>query len=660
VKQDPYRYYRVEAEELVAGLLEGVLELERRGTAAEPVRRLLRLAHTLKGASRVVKLPGVAEQSHAIEDVLAPLRGLPENTALEPAAIERLLAALDAIRAQLATLGVTSPPVGAPVGAPAAAPADAPAALHAAVMPPAAAADESLRSVRVGLDELDDLVRLVARIGSAVERVRSAAASAERAPRTQDCDELGREVDELRERVGHMRLLPAEVLFADVKRAARDAAAALGRSVDVQLAGGDIRLDAHVLAAARGALLHVVRNAVAHGIEDAAARAAAGKSATGSIAFAVARAGHRAVFTCADDGRGIDEPAIKQAAARRGVLSAEAAGALGSNEIIELLLKGGVSTTREVDEISGRGIGLETLRDTAARLKGEVEIRSAPGRGATIRLSVPITLSSLPVLAVHAGGASVLIPLDSVLGTSTVDPAKLSATADGEVLAWKDRALPFVALTQLVGGVPLQPRERPRQAVVIRGARGEIALGVDRTLDVREVVLQQLPTHARASPVVAGVALDVAGVPRIVVAPTEIDGAMRRAPVLAEPGDEDALPLLVIDDSLTTRMLEHSILEAAGYQVDLAVSAEDALEKAARRRYGLFIVDVEMPGMNGFEFVARTRADASLASVPCIMVTSRYAPEDRKRGADAGAADYFDKGQFDQDALLASIRRLLA
>jgi two-component system chemotaxis sensor kinase CheA len=173
-------------------------------------------------------------------------------------------------------------------------------------------------------------------------------------------------------------------------------------------------------------------------------------------------------------------------------------------------------------------------------------------------------------------------------------------------------------------------------------------------------VVRPLPAFAQADPTVAGTTLDAEGVPRLVLDAAGLVAAARASRVARpiEPARARA-PILVVDDSLTTRMLEQSILESAGYEVELAVSAEEALEKARARSFGLFVVDVEMPGMDGFEFVRVTRADPRLGRVPAILVTSRGAPEDRRRGADAGAAAYIVKGEFDQSRLLATIRELL-
>jgi two-component system, chemotaxis family, sensor kinase CheA len=649
VAPDRYRYYRVEAAELLAELSDGALALEHEGSPLDVVRRLLRLAHTLKGASRVVKQPEIAEHAHAIEELLVPYRNETASARPGKTVVDRLLAALDGIRARLGELAPPSSPVAA--------------ANAAAGSPAAAGADASFQSVRVALNELDEVLEAATRLGVVVERLGGVdtLGTEPRAP-VYERDELVRELDDLRERIFRMRLLPVEMLFADLRRAVRDAAGELDKAVEIEFQGGDIRLDAHVLAALRGALLHLVRNSVAHGIEDAAARALAGKPQAGTITLAIARRGHRAVLTCSDDGRGIDEPAVKKAAAQRGIVSAADARSLGQNEVVELLLRGGLSTSPSVTAIAGRGVGLEVVSDTVRRLKGETRIRSIAGAGTTIELNVPVSLSAMPVLAVHAGGASMLIPLDAIHETVRIDQRRVCTTPAGETLLWNDQPLPLVPLASLLGAESGIAGGRARTAVVLRGAKGDLALGVDQVLDVREIVVQPLPPLATASALIAGVALGGGGVPRLVMAPSELDpdSADARTSASAAPVHAPPPPVLVIDDSLTTRMLEQTILEAAGYEVDLAVSAEDGLAKAERRRYGLFIVDVEMPGMNGFEFVARTRADPRFAAIPCILVTSRNAPEDRRQGQEAGAAAYFVKSEFSQDALLASIQRLLA
>jgi two-component system chemotaxis sensor kinase CheA len=196
--------------------------------------------------------------------------------------------------------------------------------------------------------------------------------------------------------------------------------------------------------------------------------------------------------------------------------------------------------------------------------------------------------------------------------------------------------------------------------VVVQSGGRRAALEVDRVLGTANVVVRALPSFLALDPVVAGAAIDPRGAPQIVLDPEGIvRAASAEATARVEERVEPPLPILVIDDSLTTRMLEQSILESAGYQVELAVSGEDALRKARERNYGVFIVDVEMPGMDGFELVARTRADRLTRDTPAILVTSRASADDRKRGEEVGAAAYIVKSEFDQERLLRIIDELI-
>jgi two-component system chemotaxis sensor kinase CheA len=196
--------------------------------------------------------------------------------------------------------------------------------------------------------------------------------------------------------------------------------------------------------------------------------------------------------------------------------------------------------------------------------------------------------------------------------------------------------------------------------VVVESTDGLAAIGVERLAGTAAVVLRALPDLAPSSDVVAGAGLDAEGTPRIVLDPDGLVEAALRAGAPPAVAEATHPPILVIDDSLTTRMLEQSILESAGYEVDLATSGEEGLLKARARRYALFLVDVEMPGMDGFTFIERTRSEPVLSEIPAILVTSRASPEDRRRGEEVGARAYIVKSEFEQTELLERIRRLVA
>ncbi|MCZ7646027.1 MAG: response regulator [Planctomycetota bacterium] len=470
--------------------------------------------------------------------------------------------------------------------------------------------------------------------------------------------ELARsELVQARERAQQLRLAPVGHVFTNLERAARDAGAALGKAVVFEATGGATRLDAHVLASLQGALLQLVRNAVAHGIEAPAARQAKGKPPAGRIRVAVAQRGNRVSIRCSDDGAGIDLAAVREAAVEAGAVEAERAPALSLDEVVQLLLRGGVTTALQSTEVSGRGIGLEVVRAAVADLKGEVAVETEPGAGTTVELRVPIQLVSLAALRVEVEGRVAALPLSAVRKTVRLEREQLMHAAEKIELVFEGQSVPYAPLGALLGapgGV------EPRAALLVEAPAGVAALGVDRLLGAATVVVRALPEFVGADAVVAGAALDAEGRPELVLdAPALVEAARAGRAAAPRPAAAAPPPILVIDDSLTTRMLEQSILEAAGFEVDLAASAEEGLERARQRAYGLFIVDVEMPGMSGFEFVELVRSSADLRHVPCMLVTSRSSREDLQRGKDAGARAYIVKSEFDQGYLLRTIRELI-
>jgi two-component system chemotaxis sensor kinase CheA len=408
-------------------------------------------------------------------------------------------------------------------------------------------------------------------------------------------------------------------------------------------------------------LLHVVRNAVAHGIESDAERTAVGKPPVGRIDLEVERRGHRVAFLCRDDGCGVDVEAVRREAARRGLVPPSELAAMGDQGILRLMLKGGLSTKGTVTEVSGRGIGLDVVRDVATRLRGEVSIQSDPGRGTTMEICVPVSLSALPAIVVDAGGIAASVPLEAVRRTLRLAEGDIARSPQSDSIVYEGKVIPFVPLAKALRRQASSHRSQRRcSAVVVRSGETLAAVGVDRLVGTANVVVRSLPSSAHADAIVAGASLDAEGNPQLVLdAEGLVAAALAGCGAVAEAQGASKRPVLVIDDSLTTRMLEQSILESAGYTVELATSAEEALGKTRNRHYGLFVVDVEMPGMNGFEFVAQTRADPVLRETPAILVTSRESEEDRRRGQEAGARAYIVKGEFDQGFLLQTIRELM-
>jgi two-component system chemotaxis sensor kinase CheA len=693
---DPYRYFRIEARELTDQLTASLSGLVRGAPTAEVVGMVLRHAHTLKGASRVVGQTGIADCAHALEELLEPFRGSSERIGEDP--LDRMQALVDTISAAIAALdeqpAEPKPAPVAEIATPPATPATptapaAPAAPHheptettADVAPTARAslaeidaviegvlqARGQLSVLRAGLEQITQIrARLHENPGPRpIDRLRKIAdleLASEQVQRvlTESTDRIDRELRTAHDTAERLRLVPVESIVPDLERSARDVAAAQGKRVLVDVTGGRMRLDAPVLAAAQAALRQIVRNAVAHGIETPPERLAAGKAAAGRVRVDVVQNAGTVVFSCTDDGRGIDLTAVREVLGRTGRPAP-----LDDDQVLDQLMRGGISTASTVSEISGRGIGLDVLRDAARQLGGRVSIRTSSGRGTTIDLTTPLSLTAQDVILIDAGGG-VALPLNAVRQTLRVPAGEITYGPRGETLIHDGRILPFLPLPAALGDTDCTSRSHPAWSVLLLdgpaapdGSSTPVAIGVRRLIGTASIAIRALPPLTPPTPLVAGVWIDIDDRPRLVLDPGTLAGLAvgRHASRSAVPAPR--APILVVDDSLTTRMLEQSILESAGYQVELASSAEEGLELATKRPFSLVLVDVEMPGMDGFAFVEQTRARPELRHLPCILVTSRASAADRQRGVEAGARAHLDKGEFYQGTLLDRIAELLA
>jgi len=695
---DPYRYFRIEAAELTEQLGQGVLELERSPPDGDTVARLLRAAHTLKGAARVVQEIEIAERAHTIEEVLAGHRG--SDGPLTGEQVARLLGLLDATTDRIATLGQpaqtqparTQPAVGPAAGrapttgsAPTAGPTqDAAPAPATGSAGPDTMALEAASGWRADSGDVEALLETVVETCAQVASLPRAVASLAETSRdlsgaaANDLVVLGRHLGQTVERTERglrqirssaerLRLVPAGALFPALRRAVRDVASVQGKRVDFVCSGGEIRVDPYVLSAVYGAMLHVVRNAVAHGIEPEPRRTAAGKPAAGAVSLAVTRRGSRVRFSCRDDGRGFDLDAVRRVA-QRGATEIQDA---DRDDLLALVLSGGITTSGAVTEVSGRGVGLDVARDVAERLGGTIAARTETGLGATVEIEVPLSLVSFDGLLVVVAGVTAAIPLESVRHCLRLESTAIARTGMDATVNHEGRAVPFVPLASVLAPAETTPTavrgpEPAVTVVVVAADEGTAAFGVDRLLGTEPVVMRSLPDLAPAAEVVGGLCVDADGDPRVVLDPHGLVRLARRGGGSTGPfpGDEAPVqgrrgPILVIDDSLTTRMLERSILESAGHDVDVACSGEEALDKARTQRYSVFLVDIEMPGMDGFMFIERVRADPELRDIPSILISSRASDEDRQRGIRAGARMHVAKGEFDQNRLLRAIDELV-
>jgi two-component system chemotaxis sensor kinase CheA len=476
---------------------------------------------------------------------------------------------------------------------------------------------------------------------------------------------LGQAVDELRDEVRRARMLPVATVFDGFPRLHRDITRELGKEADLEVRGGDVEVDRAVLEQLRAPLTHLLRNALDHGLEPAEARARSGKPARGSVVVAAVQREGVLQVEVADDGAGIDPARVRARALERGLLAPEAAERASDREVLDLVFSSGFSTAARVTGLSGRGVGLDVVRDHVERLHGTITLDTQVGRGTRFLLELPLTVATTLCLLVGAAGRPFGLPATSVMRIERVRPEDLGWAGGHRVVPVDGRPVPLVPAAALLGLDQRQAADAGT-VVVVGSAERRTALTVEALLGVQEVVIKPLPPPFVRVAGTAGAATLASGEVVMILNAADLTrpggaraaAAAEPAPAAGDPPPQQA-SVLVVDDSAVTRTLEKGILEAAGYQVRVAADGVAALELLRREPCDLVVTDVEMPRMDGFALTAQVRADDRLRDLPVVLVTSLDSDDDRRRGVEVGADAYIVKGAFDQDRLLETIGRLV-
>ncbi len=475
-------------------------------------------------------------------------------------------------------------------------------------------------------------------------------------------------VADLQEHSMALRMLPVSTVFNTFPRSVRDLAHQFNKDVDLEIEGGDTELDKKVLEEINDPLIHIMRNAVDHGIESPAEREAAGKPAKGTIKLVARQEGDHIVIEISDDGAGIDPEKVRAAAVRKGYISQGEAKAMSDREATYLIFEAGFSTSAIITEISGRGVGMDVVREfIVEKLKGSLDVTSVLGQGTSFRLTIPLTLAIIRALLVRVSGQAFAIPTASIEETLRIDPTEVIKVEGREVIRRQRRTIPIVHLRDVLG---LEAAEQPgrKLPVVTVGFSGHrIGFLVDAFVGEQQIVIKTLGTHLVRVDNVAGVTILGAGevvpilnVPDLMHQARQLAGMRVRQAAAATKAETGPKRILICEDSFTTRELERSIFEAAGYDVETATDGSIGFTKL---REGLkvdaVVTDVQMPNMTGFELTRAIKTDDKLKVIPVIIVTSLEREEEKAEGIDAGADAYITKSVFNQDTLIDTVERLI-
>jgi two-component system chemotaxis sensor kinase CheA len=509
---------------------------------------------------------------------------------------------------------------------------------------------ERLRDARTG--------RLVEQIEGDVHLLRSDTFRFARA-QTEAASSAQAQFGVLAERIGTARLIPLSSVLGAFPRAVRDMAREQEKEAECVVRGGETGVDKSILLSLNDPLVHLVRNAVDHGLEPPAERARNGKPRAGRVVLSARVDGDLLAVTVEDDGRGIDPRKVREAALRKGIIGEQQAASLSARAAMDLIFLPGFSTRDEAGETSGRGVGLDVVRKRVTALGGSVTVESEPGRSTRFTLRMPQSLSLLKVLLVRIDEDVYGIPAVDVESVGRLDPNDLAEVAGIRAVHHRGRLLPVVALGPLLslnGG----PRsQRPLVAYVVHGDEGA-AVVVDGVHGEREVAVKAPGAFLKGMRFVTGAAaLEDGRVALLLSTPDLVQAARRLASPAASRGrDRRRLRLLLVDDSAIAREAEAALLRSLGHEVDEAVDGEDGWQKLQTGAYQLLVTDVQMPVLDGIDLTRRVKATPRFSKLPIVILSSLSAPEERRRGVDAGADAYLVKGELEAESFAATLERL--
>ncbi|MDT8387484.1 MAG: hybrid sensor histidine kinase/response regulator [Thiogranum sp.] len=737
--------FRLEVENQVATLSDGLMALETSGDPGPLLESLMRAAHSLKGAARMVDIQLAVTLAHAMEDCFVAaqsgeltlhdhhidllLRGVDQLVALasntsEPAAVQELVSQIQCMDAIVPDAASGAADTGSDLE-------DNPPdqEIHTRSQPEATPSSEGIRAdsppaesaestVRVSSTSLNRLVGLAGEVrvesrwlrpfAEAVLHVKHRQAEIiglldrlsdhlyahngdeysktlvseihtktnhcrhEFSDRLSELDDYDRRVHGLANRLHNEVLTSRMRPFADVTRGfprmIRDVARELGKKVDLKIEGLSTQVDRDILELIEAPLSHLLRNALDHGIESPEQRCQAGKSGQATIRLKAVHSSGMLSIHVEDDGRGIDVEKLRSSIIRKNLVDENMASELSEAELLEFLFLPGFSTRENVTEISGRGVGLDVVHSTVQRMRGLARVTTSAGKGTRFHLQLPLTLSVIRALLIEISGEPYAIPLARIDRTLKLDADQVEALEGRQYFTLGNQHIGIVFASQVLGHATHVDTGDYLPIVILGERTNRSGLVVDRFIGERDLVVHPLDKRLGKTQDISAASILENGDPCLIV---DVDDMLRSIDLLISGGRLNRVRdtqteyintgkrILVVDDSITVREVERNMLAARGYHVDVAVDGMDGWNAVRMNDYDLVISDVDMPRMNGFEFVRQIKEDARLGSIPVMIVSYKDREEDRQRGLDAGADYYLTKGSFHDETLIQAVADLI-
>ncbi len=699
--------YKEETREHLQNLNDGLLKLEKKPQDKGLLESMMREAHTIKGSSTMMGYKRIADIAHEMESGLQD--ALDGKIVLKKTHFDILFKGLDSIPPLLEDKvtwegsGVARPYVDElckeistvfakvvketqkpKIQESTAEKKETKAAETVRVKPmPTVAAEESLR---VDINKLDNLMNLSGELIVSKVRLNELVTHITRKFETHDhtgesfrelIKELNRAQESIssvtsniQEEVMKVRMVPVSYLFNLFPRAMRDLAQKAGKDINIDMKGENTHLDKTIIDEMKDPLMHLLRNAVDHGIESSDSRIKKGKPAAGRVSLNAYQVGSQVVIEVSDDGAGIDINRVKTRAIERKILPKEKIESLGDEEAFQLLFMPGFSTKDEVTETSGRGVGLDVVKESLTKLKGTVEVISARDSGTIFRMKMPLTLAITECLLVAAGSDTFAIPIDAVVETIRIELGGIKTVETREAITVRNQIMPLVRLNDIFS-LPVKgiTERKYFSVIVVQAVEKRLGILVDELKGRQDIVGKALAEPLKNIKYISGATILGDGrVILIIDVPSIIEsfegGVVRRQTSTelkptAAVGKKRRKTILLAEDAISTAMLEKNVLESAGFSVVIARDGQEAFEKSSQEKFDLVITDVLMPRMDGFELTTTLRKDKLYKNIPIIIVTTRESDADKRRGLEAGADAYILKSEFTSEGLLNTIERLI-
>jgi len=463
-----------------------------------------------------------------------------------------------------------------------------------------------------------------------------------------------------------LRMLPLSTVLDAYPRFVFNIASELGKKVEIQISGSENEIDKNLIESLSEVFLHMIRNSIDHGIEKPDERLACGKNESGLIAIRCVRESGNMKVTITDDGKGIDTEKIRDKIINSGLVSKENALALTEEELINYIFQSGFSTSEKLTNVSGRGVGMDAVKNNIERMKGSISIQTKKGEGTVFTISVPLSLAALMGFPITSGEMKFIIPANFVDTVILVDVKDIITVVDRPGIRYNGKIIKLFYLHHILK-IPVNEKKSANKSVfvvIVQSYEEIVAFAVDQISSMRQVILKNLPSIMEKMDVLSGVVLseDYEMIPALHI-PTVIRMARRTKTIDMKKRHVDyertRKSILVVDDSAPTRDVERDILEAEGYKVDTAADGSEALAAAKNFHYDLICTDVSMPNMDGFQFIENIRKNDQLKHIPIIIISSRNDEKDMNKATALGANRYIIKSSFSDHNLVTTVKELI-